>query len=75
MNMEWKLGLLVHDDKGWPWVYIGARKTTVGTMSRHFVKCEVVSRGPSAQPWLYMAVKRDTLINKFPDLANVWVSE
>jgi hypothetical protein len=71
----WKLGRLVHDASGWPWVYLGARKTSVGTLSRQFVKCEVKSRGPATQPWLYQAVKRDTLIAKFPDLAKVWVEE
>lgn len=73
--MDWKLGLFVHDAAGWPWVYIGARRTSVRTLSRNFVKCEKESHGPSAPPWAYQAVKRDTLVAKFPDLGKLWVEE
>lgn len=74
--MDWRLGLLVHDAAGWPWVYIGAQRTQARTLSRHFVKCELDNRHTAClPPWSYMAVKRDTLVKKFPDLGKLWVEE
>lgn len=72
--MDWKLGLLVHDVAGWPWVYIGCRITSVRSYERRFVKCEAGAK-LSAPPWTYQAVKRDTLVAKFPDLEKLWVEE
>lgn len=72
--MDWKLGLLVHDATSHPWVYVGSRTTRSRTVERVFVKCEDGER-PSAPPWTYRAVNRETLVRKFPDLGTLWTEE
>lgn len=71
-GMNWNLGLVVHDTDGHPWIYIGFRITRAGTTERIFVKSENGSQ-LSAPPWTYRAVHRETLIRKFPDLAEHWI--
>lgn len=71
MPLSWNLGLVVHDADGAPWVYIGWRRTSVGTTERIFVKARS-GPGYSAPPWTYQAVYRPTLVKKFPDLAVMW---
>lgn len=77
--MNWQLGLVVHDITGWPWVYIGHRVTVIPTIERIFVRAKshngiAPERLPS-ETWEYRAVKRETLIMKFPDLAKLWPLE
>ena len=64
------LGLVVHDKDGHPWVYVGYRVTTVGSVRRTF-RVSMPFAGQYCD-WEYHSVKRATLINTFVDLAPHW---
>ena len=64
------LGLVIHDLEGNPWVYVGYRVTTVGSVRRTFRVAMPTDAGFPG--WDYSAVLRATLINKFPNLEPHW---
>lgn len=67
--MNWQLGLVVHDQSGCAWVYIGPRLTKSKSIERIFVKASILN-GHEHGPWQYQATKWETLCSKFPDLSS-----
>lgn len=65
------MGLVVHDIKGTAWVYLGFRITSVGSVEHRFHVGMPYPRGYGPD-YEYRAVRRETLIRKFPDLAEHW---
>jgi hypothetical protein len=58
------LGYLCHDAGGKPWLFIGSRKTSIGSC-QHVFRRAVVG---FYQAYEYSASRADTIMTKFPDL-------
>lgn len=68
--MKLPLGTVVHDSEGKAWVYVGFRITTIHTRNYLFVKCLSNDYSPANLPHMYQASSEQTLLRKFPDLAD-----